>query len=259
MPREGHDYFVVYLAAWNSDFNPRAPRGARQRCAVLAYSRVCISIHVPREGHDAKLYFTTSAYRNFNPRAPRGARPRHFSLRCAPPEFQSTCPARGTTLGQWPNSGVHYISIHVPREGHDFDIETTNIAGIISIHVPREGHDSNYITKTATQTYFNPRAPRGARREAAASCRTARNFNPRAPRGARPEDDVWAYLGEQFQSTCPARGTTPCWLWGSRTKDISIHVPREGHDLRSSTSMRFASIFQSTCPARGTTCLSLGS
>ena len=34
-----------------------------------------------------------------------------------------------------------------------------------------------------------------------------------------------------FQSTCPARGTTPPKLGVVRTDAISIHVPREGHDL----------------------------
>ena len=75
VPREGHDYrwknLPCSLSNFNPraprgarlykqtalflldiDFNPRAPRGARQR---KIYWRVCchrISIHVPREGHD---------------------------------------------------------------------------------------------------------------------------------------------------------------------------------------------------------------
>ena len=79
-------------------------------------------------------------------------------------EFQSTCPARGTT--QFPRGLClfRFISIHVPREGHDYkqtalfllDIDFNpraprgarravtldGLAGqVISIHVPREGHD----------------------------------------------------------------------------------------------------------------------
>ena len=35
-------------------------------------------------------------------------------------EFQSTCPARGTTLWMTIIAAMGGISIHVPREGHDF-------------------------------------------------------------------------------------------------------------------------------------------
>ena len=79
--------------------------------------------------------------------------------------FQSTCPARGTTIGDLSSASQLSISIHVPREGHDLFIDgggvakntdfnpraprgarpdldgESDIANIISIHVPREGHD----------------------------------------------------------------------------------------------------------------------
>ena len=34
----------------------------------------------------------------------------------------------------------------------------------------------------------------------------------------------------RFQSTCPARGTTAAYDGFTAAIDISIHVPREGHD-----------------------------
>ena len=37
-------------------------------------------------------------------------------------------------------------------------------------------------------------------------------------------------IGMGFQSTCPARGTTDDGNAQLRWIDISIHVPREGHD-----------------------------
>ena len=57
------------------------------------------------------------------------------------------------------------ISIHVPREGHDF-VGDVDFAALndISIHVPREGHDPGLYPKNASV--------------------------------------------KEFQSTCPARGTT---------------------------------------------------
>ena len=59
-------------------------------------------------------------------------------------------------------------------------------------------------------SYFNPRAPRGARQESGVTAAPKVNFNPRAPRGARQ---------------IPANGP-------KQDDEISIHVPREGHDHR---------------------------
>ena len=104
-----------------------------------------ISIHVPREGHDDY----SAAYQAI------------FNL------FQSTCPARGTTVvkqclrdgdGRYFNPRAPrgarpqnisdqieqaHISIHVPREGHDDTYHDNYLRFGISIHVPREGHDSS--------------------------------------------------------------------------------------------------------------------
>ena len=80
----------------NGDFNPRAPRGARQDLSFCRLRQCYISIHVPREGHD---------------------------------------------IGAERAESKENISIHVPREGHDYDHMNQALSGVISIHVPREGHD----------------------------------------------------------------------------------------------------------------------
>ena len=214
-------------------FNPRAPRGARLGGTPCGYSRLefqstcpargttgrydtrrdyrSISIHVPREGHDHLAAHSITKTPDFNPRAPRGARPCTTATagECVP--FQSTCPARGTT-----------VLLYVCQEG---------------------------------RAYFNPRAPRGARHDINAAalslCRfqstcPARgttadsgqadghplDFNPRAPRGARRASLLVLRSSRSFQSTCPARGTTmPSTICAFPPCSISIHVPREGHDL----------------------------
>ena len=97
------------------DFNPRAPRGARHICMQGRHVRLAISIHVPREGHDAVLGL-------------------HARRRTA---FQSTCPARGTTLAESRALPVLPISIHVPREGHDAGGRGGGRQRSISIHVPQ--------------------------------------------------------------------------------------------------------------------------
>ena len=171
--------------------------------------------------------------RHFNPRAPRGARPHagqdrkpagRISIH-VPREghdgaagsgtrtaksFQSTCPARGTTGITRESWTTPTISIHVPREGHDGSCGGhLSTYYCISIHVPREGHDP-----------FN--APR---------FRQFRYFNPRAPRGARQPSIAASAFAMAFQSTCPARGTTSADLRNAFEFFISIHVPREGHDI----------------------------
>ena len=146
--------------------------------------------------------------------------------------FQSTCPARGTTR--------ILLDIAILRK--------------ISIHVPREGHDRTLGVHAATASYFNPRAPRGARPQRAVRTDEADvNFNPRAPRGARLGFTRSNSRSPIFQSTCPARGTTSDSLSSVPTDcDFNPRAPRGArHQARLDDSKR--SRFQSTCPARGTT------
>ena len=56
------------------------------------------------------------------------------------------------------------ISIHAPREGRDAVLEIDTVVAGISIHAPREGRDATFALKGYDVKYFNPRAPRGARR-----------------------------------------------------------------------------------------------
>ena len=73
------------------------PREGHDFYAWVEPTRTEISIHVPREGHDS-----------IDKMRERKA-----------PKFQSTCPARGTTLRRADALTLISISIHVPREGHD--------------------------------------------------------------------------------------------------------------------------------------------
>ena len=96
-----------------------------------------ISIHVPREGHD-----TINALRIRRSR-----------------EFQSTCPARGTTADKSALTAQLEISIHVPREGHDCGKHGIFLPLSISIHVPREGHDIILSKVRPTSHVFQSTCP----------------------------------------------------------------------------------------------------
>ena len=85
---------------------------------------------------------------------------------------------------------------------------------------------------TPTSSYFNPRAPCGARPPARTpSIPSTTDFNPRAPCGARQ----------------------PFLTHALQYKNISIHAPRAGRDIVLAIAMADMMIFQSTRPVRGAT------
>ena len=202
---------------------------------------------MPREGHKFSSWSIRSLSTHFNPHAPRGARPAVQRYACPGNVISIHVPreghdqihamarrgARGARQPRKLRSGAwNIISIHVPREGHDDNIYLGIAQAEISIHVPREGHDGRCIPMSTARVIFQSTCPaRGTTALAANARRFNPDFNPRAPRGAR------------LQIFCV---TVHCAL-------ISIHVPREGHDISRVGIANCESRFQSTCPARGTT------
>ena len=142
-PARGTTKLIVRRIRADDNFNPRAPRGARQTVVRLPQCLDhVISIHVPREGHDIAPTRGGQQNNDFNPRAPRGAR------RWLPPAF----------------SRCRHFNPRAPRGARRRDVSVIHHAVIISIHVPREGHDTVTLRPVSpASTYFNPRAPRGAR------------------------------------------------------------------------------------------------
>ena len=129
----------------------------------------------------------------------------YFSL------FQSTHPARGATIAAI-SSGLStsFQSTH-PARGATVRRPPFCFHFDISIHAPREGCDSLPSAPATTSTYFNPRTPRGVRRQRVCTISMGnRNFNPRTPRGVRLIRHV--DLLHDFE--------------------ISIHAPREGCDVQ---------------------------
>ena len=122
----------------------------------------------------------------------------------------STCPARGTTVFLLARiRPLVDFNPRAPRGARPPVIRCKDCAYAISIHVPREGHDA---------------------RSACSASACHLGFNPRAPRGARLPLHGCAGGAKSFQSTCPARGTTADVNLDAGQPQISIHVPREGHD-----------------------------
>ena len=132
----------------STNFNPRAPYGARLGQQIVHAVYRDISIHAPHTGRDGSRPTGMWSSSYFNPRAPYGARPGWKGNAAASGRFQSTRPIRGAT---------HTIRRIKPMED-------------ISIHAPHTGRDSTRRSEGLKLRNFNPRAPYGARREIPISC-----------------------------------------------------------------------------------------
>ena len=157
--------------------------------------------------------------RHFNPRAPYGARLALCGQSPKPPEFQSTCPVRGTTCCFASRHWRQGFQSTCPVRGTTLKAAGFDGFIVISIHVPRTGHDP-FLTNCCLRTsYFNPRAPYGARRRRGRrSSPWTRYFNPRAPYGARQITSFTSYTVTYFNPRAPygARPSTP-WRARQRT------------------------------------------
>ena len=207
----GSDKSHLINFCWCPYFNPRSPRGERRRQS-LSHSRC------------ERFQSTLPAW---------GATARTMQRRTTKSKFQSTLPAWGATPSRRQRrKGVKRISIHAPRVGSDGGTGGTGGTGGISIHAPRVGSDCALLLLYTCSLDFNPRSPRGERRQDIVyAAKRRKDFNPRSPRGER-------------------QGTFRAVL---RVSSISIHAPRVGSDAMHIPSHTDTSIFQSTLPAWGAT------
>ena len=103
------------------------------------------------------------------------------------------------------------ISIYVPREGHNTNIDKANNLTMfnISIYVPRAGHNLTTDGFVSFCHYFNLCAPCGAQLKSEKAHTGIMNFNLCAPCGAQHKDVTYNNGLQIFQFMCPMRGTTP--------------------------------------------------
>ena len=216
----------------STDFNPRAPRGARPHWTQEQTTQVIFQSTCPARGTTDKLIKLGDAYINFNPRAPRGARQREDFIGQAVAEFQSTCPARGTTkAAEEAKAEAEQFQSTCPARG-------TTRASAAAPPPPRN---------------FNPRAPRGARLRQISPRNFGTRFQSTCPaRGTtfireclEAERRISIHVPREGHDSATERGTCAMCDFNPRAPrgarpaamrrvseepDISIHVPREGHD-----------------------------
>ena len=115
--------------------------------------------------------------------------------------------------------------------GRDSRVLIVAIAVSISIHAPRVGRDMAGTMRSSTTSYFNPRAPCGARLTPQRGRRAPKKISIHAPRVGR--DLAASELPPSivlFQSTRPVWGATAIRGARARAEAISIHAPRVGRD-----------------------------
>ncbi len=232
-------------------------RGTTAKFSWRSAKRGRISIHVPLAGHD--VFGAGSAnpapISIHVPLAGHDAASRHSRKRLRP-QFQSTCPLRGTTYTTGVLVKYFSISIHVPLAGHDSPSQiskltregfqsTCPLRGTtflacrrcwfprISIHVPLAGHDqsvASYLSDWLISIHV-PLAGHDGQR--LVNYIYIRYFNPRAPCGARREIAGFPYEAWNFNPRAPC-GARRWRLHELFTPEavISIHVPLAGHDCK---------------------------
>ena len=207
-PLAGRDYHSFPEFPCCAHFNPRAPRGARFHFDIFANAanvisihaplagrdcmelgladRYAISIHAPLAGRDCSLLSPVKDTGHFNPRAPRGARlPKPTEVENAE-TFQSTRPSRGAT--RYIHNGLALVwpfQSTRPSRGATLDLRQIIKRVTISIHAPLAGRDINIFSQVLMILYFNPRAPRGARRPPSGSSHGEPPISIHAPLAGR--------------------------------------------------------------------------
>ena len=119
-PHAGRDCQAAHREPYCTNFNPRAPCGARLDVLFLHALTRC----------------------DFNPRTPCGARRFRYVTVAFVWSFQSTRPVRGATKAFNQANAEANISIHAPRAGRDGGVALPLLVlHPISIHAPRAGRD----------------------------------------------------------------------------------------------------------------------
>ena len=140
-PHAGRDVLAVPSHLPSNAFQSTRPmRGATPpACGRVAVES--ISIHAPHAGRD-DLALQALGGLDISIHAPHAGRDQSpVDTFCTHRKFQSTRPMRGATIARPTRSLRHVISIHAPHAGRD-----------TAEHKP-----------STSQSYFNPRAPCGAR------------------------------------------------------------------------------------------------
>ena len=162
----------------------------------------------------------------------RGATSTHQAQVEPSSTFQSTPPSRGATSANPAPAYDNTISIHAPLAGGDAPFPPLPPRLPISIHAPLAGGDVGNISVQTIYSDISIHAPlAGGDGLPWPSATLGCYFNPRPPRGGRRDlTSLYRYKGSVFQSTPPSRGATETGDAAKKAEKISIHAPLAGGD-----------------------------
>ena len=148
------------------------------------------------------------------------------------PQFQPTLPSRGATSNSPTHLPQPQISTHAPLAGSDPPAHLLiPDSRPISTHAPLAGSDRFFHCDDSRHQYFNPRSPRGERRQAVDLPAILSVISTHAPLAG--SDQIFVYSSmhtTSFQPTLPSRGATK-----GKRREVGCMV------------------FQPTLPSRGAT------
>ena len=224
-----------FTPGFNTDFNPRAPYGARPVNGVypgfqhrFQSSRpirgattdntvnpqlFIISILAPHTGRDLKEFSDSrrdqTAFQSSRPI--RGATGRR-NKQGVSSRFQSSRPIRGATAGLERYLYLRLFQSSRPIRGATFALSRPCGNDVFQSSRPIRGATGVKVLLRYFLTNFNPRAPYGARRRIIViTGAPGTDFNPRAPYGARQQSRGLSTRVSIFQSSRPIRGATLCF------------------------------------------------
>ena len=168
-----------------------APRGGSDSASlIMIFGPRVFQSTLPAGGATTGSRCGALTASDFNPRSPRGERQgMDDSFYCAK-LFQSTLPAGGATTPKIMRGGIRlYFNPRSPR-GERLNLTNKQAKVLdISIHAPRGGSDRTCGQNSPRCLPFQSTLPAGgATRNWQAAEAQANNFNPRSPRGERRQN-----------------------------------------------------------------------
>ena len=186
-PHAGRDTSQYIAAGWLLLFQSTRPMRGATIASACSFLATKISIHAPHAGRDSNG--DSVGQRHFiSIHAPHAGRDFLKRLRKEHSYISIHAPHAGRDPLVPEMQGIeHRISIHAPHAGRDHFYGRRRFRVFISIHAPHAGRDTfTVLLRNILGSYFNPRAPCGARRGLSIL--------------------IWALV--IFQSTRPMRGAT---------------------------------------------------
>ena len=164
VPLAGRDPQLLKLEILLSDFNPRAPCGARPVPGVFGNTGNLFQPTRPLRGATLCAGQRRCIFVYFNPRAPCGARPGMIHGAPVSSSISTHAPLAGRDIEAL-QGAVTWLDFNprAPCGARPGMIHGAPVSSSISTHAPLAGRDIEALQGAVTWLDFNPRAPCGAR------------------------------------------------------------------------------------------------